>query len=129
MLGFLGSSQGIPLSIEKLLKNLRISEMSQPADFWAQYNEEPTASELFQSKPKFLPSHSNDISHSDLPDPSQTSTRRKQGAKSATTKQKLQNQVRLGVPTRLLSTTHVSLKMSASSRKMNSNRNRQSQQS
>ena len=93
VLTFLGSSQGLPLSVEKLLKNLRISEISQPADFWAQYEEdrEPVASDLVRSRPTFLPSNSNDMSHSDLPDPSQTSTRRKQGVKSATTKQKLQS--------------------------------------
>jgi hypothetical protein len=130
MLFFLGSSQGLPVSIEKLLKNLRISEISQPADFWAQYEEErePVTSELFQSKGNIMPSNSNEISHSEQADPSQQSTRRKMGAKSATSKQKQLNQVKLGVPKRLLS-TNGSLKISTSSRKMNSNRAKQSQQS
>lgn len=65
---FFGSAHGQPLSIEKLIKNLRISEMSQPADFWAQYEEErePVGSELFYSRNNYNPSNNtNEISNSE----------------------------------------------------------------
>ena len=127
LLSFFGCSQGMPIDVDKFLRNVRISEVAhQAVDFWAEHQvEERPGHEAIQAQPNIWNTNMNEPSQSEQPDQSEPSTRRRR-AKSANAKAKLQSQVRLGVPARLLASN--ANQISASSKKLHSNRSRRERQ-